>query len=186
MIKKIAFLTTFFLVFNSFGQEVVATDGDYSSVSSGSLSWTLGEIVVATTESPSGILTQGFQQDFENILAVAENGWLLQPNRTTPESPTNPEVQHYTRPLFTTLEKPPSSTHNVLARPFLRAVARHPECPTASLRSLAASGAKATRPVLQGSRTRTLGNGREGSTYRDRLVSRWQSHRRFQWRRLEA
>jgi len=77
MIKKIAFLTSFFLVFNLFGQEVVATDGDYSSATSGSLSWTLGEIVVATTESPSGILTQGFQQDFENILAVAENGWLL-------------------------------------------------------------------------------------------------------------
>ena len=76
MSKLITLTTIFFLVFNSFGQEVVATDGNYSSATGGSLSWTLGEVVVETTETNSGILTQGFQQDYENILTLAENGLL--------------------------------------------------------------------------------------------------------------
>ena len=76
MSKQIALITTFFLALNLFGQEVVATDGNYSTAVNGSLSWTLGEVVVETTETSTGILTQGFQQDYENILTLAENGWL--------------------------------------------------------------------------------------------------------------
>ena len=43
-------------------QQVIATGGDYNSIPSGSLCWTLGESVIETYSSNGQILTQGFQQ----------------------------------------------------------------------------------------------------------------------------
>jgi hypothetical protein len=54
---------------NILAQEVIATGGDYYTQTNGSLSFTLGETVVETF-SNGNILTQGFQQDYENILST--------------------------------------------------------------------------------------------------------------------
>lgn len=58
------------LQFTLRGQEVIATDGAYSSSSQGSLSWTLGEMITETLPTGSGTFTQGFQQNYEDILGI--------------------------------------------------------------------------------------------------------------------
>ena len=64
-------------------QEVIASSGMYGTHSTGSLSITIGETITETAISNSGILTQGFQQNYESILALPENeidAILLYPN----------------------------------------------------------------------------------------------------------
>ena len=51
---------------------VVATAGDFFSSSSGSLSWTLGEVSTETLQKSIGILTQGFQQPHEATVTGLE------------------------------------------------------------------------------------------------------------------
>lgn len=58
----------------SFGQEVVATDGNFASTAQGSLSWTLGEVVTETFSTVDSYFTQGFQQNYEEILSLDEFG----------------------------------------------------------------------------------------------------------------
>ena len=53
-------------------QEVIATSGMYGSNSTGSLSITIGEVIAETGIVGSGILTQGFQQNYESILSLSE------------------------------------------------------------------------------------------------------------------
>lgn len=53
-------------------QEVIASSGMYGTHSTGSLSFTIGETITETDISSSGILTQGFQQNYESILALSE------------------------------------------------------------------------------------------------------------------
>jgi hypothetical protein len=57
---------------NSMAQEVIATAGMYGTNSTGSLSITLGEVITETGINGSGILTQGFQQNYESILSLSE------------------------------------------------------------------------------------------------------------------
>jgi hypothetical protein len=67
-------------------QEVIASSGMYGTHSTGSLSITIGETITETASSSSGILTQGFQQNYEAILALPENEIdtiLLYPNPFT-------------------------------------------------------------------------------------------------------
>lgn len=52
-------------------QTIVTTSGDFFESAQGSFSWTLGE-PVSETFSNSSILTQGFQQYYENILSVEQ------------------------------------------------------------------------------------------------------------------
>lgn len=64
------------LIFIPFGkfllsQQVLTTSGDYYTHSQGSLSWTLGE-PISETLNQNSVLTQGFQQDYENILKIEE------------------------------------------------------------------------------------------------------------------
>ena len=64
-------------------QEVIATSGMYGTHSTGSLSITIGETITETDISNSGILTQGFQQNYESILSISEiseNAIQLYPN----------------------------------------------------------------------------------------------------------
>lgn len=56
-------------------QTVLATDGAFSLGPSGSLSWTLGEIVTETFEDQSLYLTQGFQQVY--LGSVGSSSLLL-------------------------------------------------------------------------------------------------------------
>lgn len=50
--------------------EVVATSGDFYENSSGSLSWTLGEVVIETLSETNFIITQGFQQSKLTVTAI--------------------------------------------------------------------------------------------------------------------
>jgi hypothetical protein len=54
-------------------QQVIATSGMFGTHATGSLSITIGEIITETELNSSGILTQGFQQNYESILALPEN-----------------------------------------------------------------------------------------------------------------
>ena len=67
-------------------QEVIASSGMFGTHSTGSLSITIGETITETDINSSGILTQGFQQNYESILALPENeidDILLYPNPFT-------------------------------------------------------------------------------------------------------
>ncbi len=69
---KVAITTLFLALYTSVScQEVLTTSGDYFSSSEGSLSWTLGE-PISESYSQNHILTQGFQQDYENILSITQ------------------------------------------------------------------------------------------------------------------
>ncbi|MFN5634071.1 MAG: T9SS type A sorting domain-containing protein [Flavobacteriia bacterium] len=64
-------------------QEVMATAGMYGTNSTGSLSLTIGEVITETGMVGSGILTQGFQQNYESILSlseISENSIQVYPN----------------------------------------------------------------------------------------------------------
>ena len=54
--------STLYSYSQSISRHVIASEGDWYSNSSGSLSWTLGEISVETYSNVPNILTQGFQQ----------------------------------------------------------------------------------------------------------------------------
>jgi hypothetical protein len=52
-------------------QQIVTTGGDYHQNSSGSISYTIGEVAIETFSKTNNILTQGFHQT--NLIAVAIN-----------------------------------------------------------------------------------------------------------------
>ena len=56
----------------SLAQSIVTTDGNYSANASGSLSWSMGEIVTETVVNTPYQLTQGFQQVFIDDSGVDE------------------------------------------------------------------------------------------------------------------
>ena len=53
-------------------QEVVSSAGDTFHNGNGSISWTLGEIVIETFESPEVIITQGFHQPVLLVSTLTE------------------------------------------------------------------------------------------------------------------
>ena len=68
---------------HSMAQEVIASSGMYGANSTGSLSMTIGEVITETGINGNGILTQGFQQNYESILAlyeIGENSIQVYPN----------------------------------------------------------------------------------------------------------
>jgi hypothetical protein len=52
-------------------QQIVTTGGDYHQNSSGSISYTIGEVAIETFSKTNNILTQGFHQTY--LVAVAVN-----------------------------------------------------------------------------------------------------------------
>lgn len=71
--KSITVLTLFLiLAFNSFAQEVIATAGETFENDEISISWTLGETIIATFEAGDIVLTQGFHQDTYEITSIKE------------------------------------------------------------------------------------------------------------------
>lgn len=71
---------------DSMSQEVVSTTGLFGANPTGSLSLTIGEVITETGIVGNGILTQGFQQNYESILAldeVPENTIQVYPNPFT-------------------------------------------------------------------------------------------------------
>ncbi|HOW26003.1 MAG TPA: T9SS type A sorting domain-containing protein [Bacteroidales bacterium] len=82
MKKALLILTGLWLAFGSMSQtldqQVIATAGNYSEAGGISLSWTMGECVIATFGNNDIILTQGFQQPlmtFTGQLLHIPEGW---------------------------------------------------------------------------------------------------------------
>ncbi len=66
---------------------VIASDGEYYTSSSGSVSWTLGEVITETYSAGNNILTQGFQQPKSGLVGVwnikhTESSVFIYPNPT--------------------------------------------------------------------------------------------------------
>lgn len=66
-------------------QNVIASDGDYSVSSSGSISWTIGETIGDTYIGTSNIVTKGFHQPYMVIMTsipevCSEGNVLAYPN----------------------------------------------------------------------------------------------------------
>ena len=59
-----------FIMAQSITPQVVATAGNYASNGGYSVSWTLGEPVIATATNSGTTLTQGFQQPTYNVLSL--------------------------------------------------------------------------------------------------------------------
>lgn len=53
-------------------QQVVSSAGNFYSNTSGSVSWTLGELAVETLSTANNILTQGFQQSRLTITGIGD------------------------------------------------------------------------------------------------------------------
>jgi hypothetical protein len=73
--------------FSGWTQIVLSTAGEEFTSPSGKLSWTIGEPVIETFSSGNNILTQGFEQDYLNLLSTQElsqfNGIRVCPNPTS-------------------------------------------------------------------------------------------------------
>ena len=60
------------LSLNSLGQEVISTQGDSYTNASGSIDFTIGEVVINTVTDGTNDLTQGFHQTNWNFLGVED------------------------------------------------------------------------------------------------------------------
>lgn len=87
--KRLIFISFFSLccvdiIAQSLPAQVIGSGGDNFMKTSGSLEWTLGEIMVETYVQPVGFLTQGFQQPTKVIVTDTESsiepGFLTYPN----------------------------------------------------------------------------------------------------------
>jgi len=79
MKKLILFANFLFLVKHlALGQEIVSSSGEFFISTNGSLSWTLGEPISESLVN-TNTLTQGFQQDYENILMLHSLEALILP-----------------------------------------------------------------------------------------------------------
>lgn len=68
---------------HAMAQEVIATSGMHGANATGSLSMTIGEVITETGIVGSDLLTQGFQQNYESLLAlseISENAIQIYPN----------------------------------------------------------------------------------------------------------
>ncbi|MCB9222932.1 MAG: T9SS type A sorting domain-containing protein [Crocinitomicaceae bacterium] len=54
------------------GLNVIGSAGTYTELSNGSISWTLGEVVIVTSSIPTNDVTQGFQQGDIYVLSVKD------------------------------------------------------------------------------------------------------------------
>lgn len=70
-IKFVMFLFTMYTL-NVFSQNqnVISNGGNYQESTGGSLTWTIGEVVINTLESTDVHVTQGFNQDWLNFLNI--------------------------------------------------------------------------------------------------------------------
>ena len=65
-----AFFTIQLINAQSISPQVIASAGNYATNGGYSVSWTLGEPVIATATNGSTTLTQGFQQPTYNVLSI--------------------------------------------------------------------------------------------------------------------
>jgi len=72
MKKQIFLFATLFAAFAASAQEVVSSQGETYSNTSGSIDFTLGEVVIVTGTDGTNDLTQGFHQTNWNFLGVED------------------------------------------------------------------------------------------------------------------
>ena len=72
MKKNTIVLFSLFAVFSVSAQEVIATQGDSYSNGSGSIDFTIGEVIIATGTDGTNDLTQGFHQTNWNFLGLED------------------------------------------------------------------------------------------------------------------
>lgn len=72
MTKRFSLLICLLIALAGRSQEVVSTQGDYYSNANGSVSYTIGEVVIATGTDGTNDLTQGFQQTNWNFVNVED------------------------------------------------------------------------------------------------------------------
>ena len=72
--KKKAFIAFSLLVgsITAFGQEVVASQGDTYSNGSGSIDFTIGEVVISTVSDATNEITQGFHQTMWDFVGLED------------------------------------------------------------------------------------------------------------------
>jgi len=87
ILTSLTFCTAVFSQNIEIAGSVVSTAGDYSTSASGKLSWTVGEPAADILTTANYTLTVGFQQNWDNIVAVEdmENNWQVEayPNPVT-------------------------------------------------------------------------------------------------------
>ena len=67
-------LTSYMVSAQSFAPDVIGSAGTYATSASGSMSWTIGEVMTATYSSAGNFFTQGFHQpDTSFVISVIEN-----------------------------------------------------------------------------------------------------------------
>lgn len=66
------FILSLFFVFSANAQEVISTSGDFHSASTGSITWTIGEVLTETYATGLNYLTQGFNQSQLSATAIEE------------------------------------------------------------------------------------------------------------------
>ena len=92
-------------------QEVVSTQGDSYSNTSGSIDFTLGEVIIATGTDGTNNITQGFHQTNWNFLGVED----FSPNYEAIIFP-NPTDGHWIRAIFGDSEPPPSDHNRIILK----------------------------------------------------------------------
>ena len=70
--KRLLLFGALTLSLNSLGQDVVSTQGDSYTNASGSIDFTIGEVVINTVTDGANDLTQGFHQTNWNFLGVED------------------------------------------------------------------------------------------------------------------
>lgn len=88
-----AYLSYFSTLAQTLESSVISTTGGYFTSSSGSLSWTLGEVISETYQQDAGSLTQGFQQT--NV-----SNSTTEPNVTTALVVDDLNVSVYPNPAY--------------------------------------------------------------------------------------
>lgn len=73
MKKKILFASFCFCSVTIWSQEAVSTQGDSYSNTSGSIDYTIGEVVINTVSDGTNDITQGFHQTNWNFLSLEDN-----------------------------------------------------------------------------------------------------------------
>lgn len=72
MTKKTVLLCTLLSSATAFSQEVISTTGESYSAANGSISFTIGEVVINTATDGTNILTQGFHQTNWNFVGLED------------------------------------------------------------------------------------------------------------------
>ena len=73
MLKHLTAYAAIIFATTGFAQEVISTQGDSYSNASGSIDFTIGEVVISTVSDANNTLTQGFHQTHWNFVGLDDH-----------------------------------------------------------------------------------------------------------------